>query len=297
MLNDKLRVGVIQTSLNHLNAWDPAASWPGALQISSVEEIRARREIRHLLSSLHGAERHADFILLPELSVPLGYEKKLRKAAEKLESIVIAGMDYKVLSNSPKTVSNSAVIIVPKKLSGRKIASHTSVRYIGKTFAAPQEDKKLRNLGVSFKPDPAVWLFSDEKLGNFGVAVCYDFMDLDRIVLYCKLIQTLFVLAYNRDTTTFHHVAETIARTVFCNVVVCNCGFCGDSLAVSPFIKPYDRTIYRHTGQHLDNSQLIELPLESLRKHQTQEERSDKLKNLPPGFNSDIEVFPKEEVL
>jgi len=108
-------------------------------------------------------------------------------------------------------------------------------------------------------------------------------MDLDRIAMYRNKIQTLFILAYNRDTTSFHHVAETIARTVFCNVVVCNCGFYGDSLAVSPFRESYDRTVYRHTGQKLANVQIVELPLESLRLQQNGA-TDNKFKRLPPGY-------------
>ena len=120
---------------------------------------------------------------------------------------------------------------------------------------------------------------------NFGVAVCYDFMDLDRIVLYRKKIQTLFILAYNRDTTSFGHLAEALARMVFCNVVVCNCGVYGGSLAVSPFREPSRRTIYRHSGQKLPNAQLIKLPLATLKAHQNNcAEDEREFKSLPAGF-------------
>ena len=93
-------------------------------------------------------------------------------------------------------------------------------------------------------------------------------MDLDRIVMYRNKIQTLFVLAYNRDTTSFDHLSEGLGRMLFCNVVACNCGKFGGSHAMSPFRKPYRRTIYRHSGQGLPNAQLIELPLAGLLAHQ-----------------------------
>ena len=160
------------------------------------------------------------------------------------------------------------------------------MRRVGKTYPAPAEREKLDRVHggpVTFKPSPVVWIFESPRLGNFGVAVCYDFVDLNRLVLYRRKIQTLFILAYNRDITSFDHVAEAAARTVFCNVVVCNCGFFGGSLAVAPFREPYRRIVYKHSGQRLATSQLIELPLAPLKEHQDTG-RDDSFKSLPPGF-------------
>ena len=111
-------------------------------------------------------------------------------------------------------------------------------------------------------------------------------------------IQTLFVLAYNRDTTSFDHVAEAIARMVFCNVVVCNCGVFGGSLAVSPFREPSKRTVYKHSGQKLPNAQLIELPLAMLKARQRNSaEDEGEFKSLPPGFLDLVDLTTKTETL
>lgn len=290
MRNDDLSVGIIQTSLDATAAWRSVggASWEDAVRISATEESRAKRELRHFLASIKGLNRTPDIILLPELSVPLAYERNLIRAAEKMEVIIIAGMDYKIRPNAPNpTVSNEAVVIVPRRLDGRQVAPRTDVRRVGKTYAAPGEADKLSKVGttgVHFEPLPVVWIFESEELGNFGVAVCYDFMDLDRIILYRNKIQTLFILAYNRDITSFDHIAEAIARMLFCNVVICNCGHFGGSVAVSPFREPYKRTIYRHSGQNLPNAQVVKLPLARLEEHQKGTASSKEFKNLPPGF-------------
>lgn len=286
MLNDKIIVGVIQTSLDHAVAWDKSETWRKAVKISRNEESRAKKEIRHYFSALRGLDKSPDIVLLPELATPLGYEAKLRRIAEKLQCIVIAGLDYKILSASPPTVSNEAVVIVPRYLKGKKIASQTATRYVGKTYAAPAEKSKLQQVSdpVEFESMPTVWLFESATLGNFGVAVCYDFLDLDRTVLYRKKIHTLFILAYNPDINTFDHVAESIARTVFCNVVVCNCGFFGGSMAVSPFREPFKRTVYRHSGNKLSNVQVVELPLKDLDDHHNELGLKGLFKSLPPGF-------------
>lgn len=289
MVNDRLRIGVIQTSLHADAAWvdDKSGNWQKCVRMSSIEERRAKKEIRHFLASLRGLDRLPDIILLPELSVPLGFEQKLRRAAEKLESIIIAGLDYRIETGETEpTVSNEAIVIVPRRLRGRQVARGTEVRRVGKTYPAPAEKTKLQAItdtSVAFLAHPTVWIFESPDLGKFAVAICYDFMDLDRIVMYRNKIQTLFILAYNRDTTSFDHLAEALSRMLFCNVVVCNCGQFGGSLAVSPFREPFRRSIYRHAGQCLPHAQLVQLPLAVLAAHQAGTPHQD-FKSLPPGF-------------
>lgn len=302
MLKETLHVGIVQTSLDYEAAWKggDGIAWNDTVRMSDFEEKRAKKEIRHYLASLHALERKPDIILLPELSVPLGYENKLARSAEAMESIIIAGLDYRVENQIQPTVSNEAIVIVPRKIRGKKIARRTEIRRVGKTYPAPEEKNKLDKIGttgVNFKPQPTVWLFESEVFGTFGVAVCYDFMDLDRIVLYRNKIQTLFVLAYNKDITSFDHIAQSISRTVFCNVIVCNCGYYGGSLAVSPYRESYKRTVYQHSGAKLTTAQVFELPLASLKKHQDRTAPSKDFKNLPPGFPSGQPLTEKNQTI
>ena len=301
-LNDFLMIGVVQTSLNNDAAWvdDGSGDWEKCVQISEIEERRAKKEIRHFLASLRrtGSDRLPDIVLFPELSIPLGFEPNLIRAAEKLEAIVIAGLDYRIDTSAiHPTVSNEAVVIVPRKIRGRKIAGRTEIRRVGKTYSAPGEKRLLQRIkpdGVKFLPHPSVWVFEGDQLGAFAVAICYDFMDLDRIVMYRNRIQTLFILAYNKDTTSFDHIAEALSRMLFCNIVVCNCGKFGGSVAVSPFQKPYERTVYRHSGQKLPNAQNVQLPLRILSEHQAGN-LSGKLKSLPPGFIEHEELLSEQQ--
>lgn len=300
MVNDRLYIGVIQTSLHAEAAWvdDKSGNWQGCVRMSAIEERRAKKEIRHFLASLRGLDRLPDIVLLPELSVPLGFEPNLKRAAEKLESILIAGLDYRIETGEPvPTVSNEALVVIPRRLRGRQIARHTQVRRVGKTYPAPMEKVKLQGItgaSVAFLAHPTVCIFESSDFGKFAVAICYDFMDLDRIVMYRNKIQTLFILAYNRDTTSFDHLAEALSRMLFCNVVVCNCGQFGGSLAVSPFREPFRRTIYRHSGQCLPHAQLVQLPLANLAAHQ-QGTPHGELKSLPPGFDDVVPLSAKTE--
>lgn len=64
MVNDRLHIGVIQTSLHAEAAWvdDETGNWEQCVRMSEVEERRAKKEIRHYLASLRGVDRLPDII-------------------------------------------------------------------------------------------------------------------------------------------------------------------------------------------------------------------------------------------
>jgi predicted amidohydrolase len=280
-----LKLGVIQTSL------DPLAAWAAGPKMSPCEEERAILEIKNYFAALRQEQTPPDIVVLPELSVPVGFEGKLRAMASKLESVVIAGFDYRTGDN-PNEVHNEALLIVPKRWRGKAMGSRTMTRRIGKTYAAPEEDKNLKSIGYTFKKDPSVWLFDGDEIGTFGVMVCYDFLDLERIAMYRGKVHHLFILALNKDATSFRHVAEAVARMVFCNVIICNCGHFGGSLAVSPYRLSERRTIYRHAGPGLATGQVIELPVAELDLHQRGgnplKDGVKAFKSLPPGYEVSV---------
>lgn len=280
-LADVLRLGLIQTTV------DPISAWSGGPPMSQIEEEWAISEIRGMLSAL-GDEPRPHIAVLPELAVPRGFEKTLRKTAEKLEMIIIAGLDYEILPGVPQRVRNEAVVVVPKRWMKKTLGPRTTVRRVRKTYPAHAEERDLADEGFEFEAEPAVWIFDSERVGRFGVAICYDFLDLERAAMYRSRLQHLIVLAFNKDATSFNHVAEAAARMVFANVIVCNCGYYGGSLAISPKRRPEERTIFRHGGAGLATVQTFELPVREFFAHQKDPTPASRkvFKNEPPGFNA-----------
>lgn len=276
-LNEWLRVGIIQTGIH------PAA-WANGVKMSPEEEEAAIAEIRTLASAFQGPEA-ADVILLPELAVPRGWERELRRLADQLRAVIVAGVDYRRMRDG---VRNEAVVIIPANWGAERIGRSTVVRRIAKTYAAEGERLELKKAGLELVKEPSVWIFDGGRFGSFGVVICYDFLDLDRAAMYRKRIQHLFVLSFNRDATSFAHMAEAVARTVFTNVVVCNCGHYGGSLAVSPYREPPRRVIYRHDGAGLSTVQTFSLPVRELVRHQ--DDGGREFKGRPPGFVEEIRL-------
>jgi hypothetical protein len=280
VLEESLRVGVIQTTV------DNVAAWSGGVSMSVVEEERAVAEMQQHLAALNLENPKPDIVLLPEVSVPLGFLPRLRRISAKMNSIIIAGLDFEeAASVTPKAARNRAAVIIPTGW-GASHSSKTTVRYVGKTYPSHEEEAHLNGNGFEFFAVPEIWIFEAGRYGRFAVAICFDLLDLERVAMYRMQIQHLFVLAYNKDSTTFDHAAEALARMIYCNVVICNTGQHGGSIAVSPYKRPERRMIYRHSGMGLSTSQTISLPVASLHAAQTDtwpEGKEREFKALPPG--------------
>jgi len=277
-----LKVGIVQTSL------DSDVAWRNIPTIDPKEENYVWRQVQTAFRSLTRASERPDIILMPELSLPRGYIKDLKRLSCKTSTIVIAGVDYRKKMAS-KTVMNQGVIFIPQKWPKKIASSGAKEFYFGKTYPAPSEEAKLRGAKWGFEGDSKLWLFDAGSCGRFAVCICYDFMDVERFLLYRGRIQHLFILAYNRDIESFYHIAETVTRTVYCNVVVCNTGHYGGSVAVAPYYDPKVRTIYRHEGKDLFTFQIAQLPVRELivaQKNNRDQRGVLKFKSLPPGFKA-----------
>jgi hypothetical protein len=278
-LDEFLRLGIVQTTVD-------ATAWSKTLQMSTVEEERAVSEMQQHLASLALEVPRAQIVLLPELSVPLGFMPRLRQMAAQLNAVIIAGLDFQIASYLTRKVVNRAAVIIPDGWTRRERSSKTTVRYVGKTYPAWREKEHLNKHGYEFHSIPEVWVFEAEKLGRFAVAICFDLLDLERVAMYRLHIQHLFVLAYNTDIPSFNHASEALSRMVFCNVIVCNTGTHGGSIAVSPYKGAEKRIIYQHLGALLSTSQTISLPVRALVQAQKDEWPSGKpreFKSLPPS--------------
>jgi hypothetical protein len=99
----------------------------------------------------------------------------------------------------------------------------------------------------------------------------------------------------NKDLQSFYHLAESLSRIIFCNVVVCNTGFYGGSVAVSPYKGPHKRTIYRHEGNQLFTRQVIKLPVKEL--DDAEKGSNSDFKSKPPGYNDkEILIFKNKKM-
>lgn len=276
-----LNVGLIQTTTDATSAWPEAVGPP----MNSLEQARAWEEIRWCLRCFRNSDPKPQIILIPELAVPRGRIDDLRRAAMSTGTVVIAGVDYN-LDYQNQAVRNEAVVIIPDRWHKSERSWKATSMVVGKTYPARKEEAALqKGGGWRFEKEPHMWVFEAGEAGRFGVAICYDFLDLQRALMYRQQIQHLFVVSYNRDVESFLHMSESLARTIYCNVVVSNTGFYGGSLVVTPYIEPWRRTVYRHNGNQMLTHQVVQLPVASLIDAQEVRGPNETFKSLPPGWD------------
>lgn len=279
-----LRVGIIQPIINENTAWPLVKSKGVRLKMNRIDANYINDQIRYAVNSFIDmkASDRPSIILLPELCA---YEESfIEELAKKSNFIIITGSDF---ITSEKNVWNKAQVFIPSNWNNPDITSKFCQKFFfGKKFFSYSENKKFKMFDLTGVTSPEIYILNTNKYGRIGFAICADFFDIIRFRIYKRHIQHLFILALNKDTETFEHMAETISRMVFCNVVVCNTGNYGGSLAYSPYKDSYRRYIYLHRGSGLYTSQVVSLPVRDLINFQKGICDPEKriFKSLPPGY-------------
>lgn len=249
----------------------------------------------------------SDFVLFPELFLPRDYlNKHVKTVCNENHFIIIGGLEYgpnnanKSDNNTP--LANEAFIAIPpslmKKENGNGIRQHSTIFKIPKILPAEEEENILKQNNYSFQRGNRLYVFESSVIGNWAVLICSDFMSLPIHVLLQSHIHTLFVLAYNKDVNGYASIADTVHRLLMCNVVICNMGNYGSSLAFSPYRKDHKRQKLRITGNEVDVAVTIELPLKNIDRAQRGEVlrdiNSDQLFiKCPPDFGM-FQIFKGE---
>lgn len=275
-MEDCLVIGFIQTVVEEDIAWPK----PPPYQFSAESEERVWGEIKKGFINLLGGDERPQLIVIPELSVPHGHEYDLRLMAASANAVVIAGMDF--FYSKEGKVCNKAIVIVPDRWPNVSYSKGASQFYFGKTFYSAAEEDMFEKANLISQPD--IYILDAGSYGKLGVAICSDFFDIERFVVYKGRIQHLIIIAHNRDTESYYFLAEAIARLVYCNVIICNTGEFGDSIAFSPFKDAYKRIIYRHKGKGLFSTQVVSVPVKALDNEQKDDEPNVEFKSRPPGY-------------
>lgn len=287
-----LKLGIIQTTVNNSTAWQSN----GKLQLcmNSYARKKVLDEIRSGFKDFFDRSVPPQIVLIPEYSIPNCGMNLLKNYSKNLNAVIIGGMDLQI--NDDGTVSNKGVIIIPNKWGKKLKSSFSEVIYFGKNYYAEEEIDWFQNNKppVKFKSDSVNYIIDASVYGNIGIAICSDFYDLNRFAIYRGRIHHLLIISYNKDYKSFEFLAEAISRLLLCNVVICNSGKYGNSLAYSPYREEYKRIVYKSSGANLFSTQVISLPVDELNKNQI--EAHEKFQNSsttssknstfkwPPGY-------------
>lgn len=295
-----LRVGVIQTTLAPNTTWHQNSVNAPEMDTQAGEAVWNEIETDFRAISEMEESARPEIVLMPEITIPLSKERLLENYARKLKIILIAGLDFRKHGNY---VVNEALVCIPSKWPFNKGTGRGKSFKFGKKYASHDEKEHIKRCsessgeGLSFKPAQEIYILDLDEYGMAGFTICADFYDLDRYAIYRGRIQHLFLLAYNKDLESFRHIAESISRIVYCNVVICNCGYYGGSIVFHPAYDAYSRYIYRHEGANLHSLQVVKIPVRRLMEVQSRgvvNAKDNRLKNLPPGYELKLPLEAKK---
>lgn len=232
-----------------------------------------------------------DYVLFPELSIPLKWVNSIAATLSAAGISLIAGTEYRHIDE--ETLLSEAVLV----LSDNRLGYPAFVKiWQPKLQPAVGEDKELT---AKFG---RVWAFSEKEAAtskhakpvyihnsvNFGVMICSELQNSKARIRFQGAVDALMVLSWNRDLDTFASLIESAALDVHAYTILVNNRKYGDSRVRSPAKESFMRDIARLRGGANDFVVTARLDIGALREFQSRAKRwssdDDRFKPIPEGF-------------
>ena len=243
------------------------------------------QKISKLVNDVLKLNPKPDYVLFPELSIPLRWLNSIAARLSAAGISLIAGTEYRH-SDGNKILSEVALVLADNRL-----GYPTFVKiWQPKLEPAVGEDKDLtvkfgKEWDLSKKSSKPIYVHNGV---NFGVMVCSELQNSKARIRFQGAVDALMVLSWNRDLDTFASLIESAALDVHAYTILVNNRKYGDSRVRSPAKESFLRDIARLRGGDNDFVVAATLDIGALRAFQSRAKRwpeeGDKFKPVPEGF-------------
>ncbi|BBB65364.1 hypothetical protein UNDYM_1111 [Undibacterium sp. YM2] len=227
------------------------------------------------------------YLLFPELSIPIKWIDSIASRLSAAGISMIAGTEYR--HSNINTLHSEACLVLSDNRLGYK--SPTRI-WQPKLLPAVREEKDLvSKYGKTWKK------FQNEETTkpvyvhngfHFGVMICSELQNSKARVKFQGEVDALMVLSWNQDLETFSSLIEASALDVHAYTILVNNREFGDSRVRSPAKDSYARDIARLRGGENDFCVTVKLDIDKLRAFQSRATRwpesEDQFKPVPEGF-------------
>lgn len=229
-----------------------------------------------------------DYMLFPELSLPLPWIDSIASRLTAAGISMIAGTEYRHYSK--KEILSEACLV----LTDNRLGYPASVKiWQPKLQPAVGEDQQLtatfgkrwaysKLAGKRTKP---VYIHNG---AHFGVMVCSELLNSKDRIKFQGEVDALMVLSWNQDLDTFAALVESTALDLHAYTILVNNRAYGDSRVRSPAKESFLRDLARVRGGDNDFVIAATLDIDALRAFQSRAKRwpqeGDKFKPVPEGF-------------
>jgi len=246
------------------------------------------RNLNELINRMLTERVRPDYIVFPELSIPLRWALRFAKKLASNNVSLLAGVEYHRDTKSME-LRNDCLVSLVTNWPG--YASHI-VRLQPKFAPAHQERIALRRLISNGKK--ALY----QPVGNlalptlyvhrgycFSVLICSDLTTINNRNALCGELDTLFVLEWNSDLKSFSSLVEATSMDLHSFVVQVNNRLYGDSRIRVPAKEDYLRDVVQVKGGISDYYVLGEIDYQALRREQRRIVAKPIFKPAPIGFH------------
>lgn len=249
------------------------------------------QKISKLVNDTLKLKPRPDYVLFPELSIPLRWLNSVAARLSAAGISLIAGTEYRH-SDGNKILSEAALVLADNRLGYATFVKIWQPKLepavgedrdltakFGKQWAISERDAKSSKFSKPFYIHNGV---------NFGVMVCSELQNSKARIRFQGAIDALMVLSWNRDLDTFASLIESAALDIHAYTILVNNRKYGDSRVRSPAKESFLRDIARLRGGDNDFVVAATLDISALRAFQSRAKRwpeeADKFKPVPEGF-------------
>lgn len=259
--------------------------WKAAFEGRPNKSLERYKRFNRAINDILRSERALDYVVFPEASVPRRWAYSSATKLSKSGVSLLVGLE----NESRKGVFfNDAMVSLTTSWPGYR--SH--VVYMQPKLLPAHEEAAYLSQKKRWMRRPET---SDARLvykhGDhfFGVLICSDFTNIDNRRALQGLVESLFVLEWNRDINSFSALVEAAAQDLHAYIIQSNNREYGDSRVRAPLAQSHARDVVRVKGGDDDYFVVAPIDLASIRNFHGSGVASSQWKPLPIGFSISAE--------
>ena len=259
-------------------------SWVAAITKFPDPDITRFDRLNLLINSVLRCRDHPDYLILPELSVPLNWFLAIAGKLHGKGISLICGVEYQHARGKIVRSQTWAALL------NDALGFPTMIIYRqDKQRPAQHEEEELKRIGGRVLKPEVRWDVPhvlDHSGFHFAILLCSELTNISYRASLRGQVDALFVPEWNQDTESFDALVESAALDMHAYIVQCNDRQYGDSRIRVPHKDSWERDIVRVKGGLEDYFVVGEIDIQALRQFQSNHRSPDRpFKPVPDGFN------------
>lgn len=280
----------VKVALTSLETTDK--QWSGVVSGKPDRSVDRYQRIFGLVNLTLKEKEKPDYVVFPECSIPRRWAFSMAQKLAGNGISLICGLEYySEKKGRRKLLRNDCFVSLTTPWPGYT----SSIIYMQPKLAPSHGEKEKLN-----QKGKAQWIPPEGVKGlpiynhggyYFGILICSDMTNIESRAHFQGMVDSLFVLEWNPDTTTFSFLVESAAQDLHTFVIQVNNRTYGDSRIRAPFKADYERDSVRVKGGLTDFYVIGGIDFMALRQFQRARKKltNPKFKPLPIGYEMSIQ--------